>query len=204
MNKVLASPNNMVWQYFQALCRLCYRIDSNQNKTELQQDAALCVILAVTGVEVFMNVYFRILVSEKPYEHAKERILQDLENQIALDQKIKEWPLVVFGMKINFGSGVGQQFIDLKNLRNELVHFSSTHETIELPGVTIHGLADTSVYSLLNANTPSKSLKVAEQFICDIFRLRGIEEENICHALHSWTGRVPTAGELTSSSADAL
>ena len=72
MNKVLSSPNMMVWQYFQALRRLCYAIEQHQDhdKETIQQDVALGVILAITGVEIFMNVYFRVLVDEAPYRHA--------------------------------------------------------------------------------------------------------------------------------------
>jgi len=72
MNKVVSSPNMMVWQYFQALRRLCYAIEQHEghDKETIQQDAALGVILAVTGVEIFLNVYFRILIDEEPYKHA--------------------------------------------------------------------------------------------------------------------------------------
>jgi hypothetical protein len=197
MEKTLSSPNSMVWSYFEALRRLCYRVESHENNSHKTQDAALCVILAVTGVEVFMNVYFRILITEEPYKHAKQRILNDLDKQAPLDRKLKEWPKLVFGEKIKFGSGIGQKFSKLKNTRNKLVHFSSTHEPIEVPGVTINGMADTTVYNSLGKHAANEALEVAEGFIGEIFRLRGIHENEICHALHSWTGKVPEIKELT-------
>jgi hypothetical protein len=197
MEKTLSSPNSMVWSYFEALRRLCYGVESHANDSHKKQDAALCVILSVTGVEVFLNVYFRILISEEPYKHAKQRILSDLERQVPFDRKLKDWPYLVFGEKIKFGSGIGQKFSNLKNLRNKLVHFSSTHESIEVPGITINGVADTTAYNSLNEHAANEALETAEKFICEIFRLRGIEEENICHALHSWTGKVPDIKELT-------
>jgi len=193
MSKVLSTPNMMVWQYFQALRRLCFTIEQyqDQEKERTQQDAALATILGVTGVEIFMNVYFRVLVDEEPYKHAAMYVLDDLENQISLDKKIKNWPQVVLGRKLDLSSGAGQLFSGLKNLRNKLVHFSSSHESIELQDFKIQGMADTSVYTSLNARSAINALDVAERFICEIFRLRGISEHELPHALHSWTGKIP-------------
>lgn len=190
-NKVLSSPNRMVWSYFSALRRMCYQVELHSSDGHKKEDAALCVITAVTVVEVFLNVYFRILISENPYKHAEEKIKHDLERQIPLDRKLKEWPKAVFGKKIDFGSGPGQKFMELKNIRNSLVHFSSTWETLEIPGVTIHGLADISAFEPLGEHSASQALETAEQFIAEVFRLRGIHEADIPGALHSWTGEVP-------------
>ena len=183
----------MVWQYFQALRRLCYAIDQREShdKETIQQDAALGVILAVTGVEIFLNVYFRVLIDEEPFKHAAACILDDLENQVSLEKKVKKWPSTVFGKKLDLGAGVGQSFTNLKTLRNKLVHFSSSHENIELLGFKIQGMADTSIYASLNAQSAISALEVAEQFICEIFGLRGINEQERPHALHAWTGKVP-------------
>ncbi len=195
MDKTLSSPNRMVWQYFNALRRLCYRVATNENKAEIPQDAALCVILAVTGVEIFLNTYFLIMINEEPYKHAKEQILNDLMRQASLDKKIKEWPEKVLGKKIQLNSGIGLEFTNLKKLRNKLVHFSSSYETFKFSGATIIGLADTTVYDSLDTNSALKALEIAEQFICEVFRLRGIEDRNICHELHSWTGIAPHYSE---------
>jgi hypothetical protein len=192
MSKSLSSPNKMVWQYFTALRRLCYRVVTNENKTEVPQDAALCVILAVTGVEIFLNAYFTIMINEKPYEHAKQSILNDFAKRVSLDKKIKEWPKKVLGKRIKLNSGAGLEFTKLKELRNKLVHFTGSYETLKLPGATIIGASDTTIYDSLNANSARKALETAEHFICEIFRLRGIKEIDICHALHLWTGKVPT------------
>ena len=190
-NKVLSSPNKMVWSYFSALRRMCYRVEECSSDGYKKEDAALCVITAVTVVEVFLNVYFRILISEKPYKHAEERIQNDLKRQAPLDRKLKEWPEVVFGNKIDYGSGAGQRFMELKNLRNGLVHFSNTWETIDVPGATIHGLADTSAFDSLGEHSAIQSLKTAEEFLAELFRLRGIKKADIPGALHSWTGLAP-------------
>lgn len=184
----------MIWSYFSALRRMCYQIEEHSSDRHIKEDAALCVITAVTVVEVFLNVYFQILISEQAYTHAKEKIENDLRAQVSLDKKLKEWPEAVFGKKINFGSGAGQKFMELKNLRNGLVHFSSSWETIEIPGVTINGLADTSAFNSLGEHSAIQALTTAEGFLAEVFRLRGIKEEDMSEALHAWTG-LPAAIE---------
>lgn len=191
MAKNLSTPNRMVWFYFEALRRLCYRTENSAYDNHKKQDAALCVILAVTGVEVFFNVYFRVLVSEQPYEYAKRRILDDLKRRRSLDRKLKSWPRIVLGKKLNLGSGVGRDFMKLKELRNGLMHFSSSHESIEVLGLAIHGLADTTDYESLDEHAAVKALDTAENLICEVFRLRGADDTDLCHGLHSWTGKLP-------------
>lgn len=194
-DRTLSSPNHMVWDLFQALRRLCVRVAEShalKDESALHQDAALCVILSVQCVEVFFNVYFRVLISEPAYAHAAEKISADLAStQCGLDRKIKDWPLLAFGQKLPLGEGAGQRFVALKNIRHKLMHFTSTHETLSIPGIAIHGMADTSSYHALSAKSAIEALHTAEAFLCEVFRLRGISSENLPHALHSWTGRPP-------------
>lgn len=191
-DRTLSSPNRLVWELFQALRRLCFRVTeahATQDAAALRQDAALCIILAVQCVEVFFNIYFRVLISEPAFAHAAGRISSDLQKtQFGLDRKIKEWPKLVFGRKLSLEKGVGQRFVALKNLRHTLTHFTSSHETFAIPGVAIHGLADTSAYESISAESAIKALHTAEAFLCEVFTLRGICSENLPHALHSWTG----------------
>lgn len=185
----------MVWELFEALRRLCSHATgahATQDVTVVRQDAALCIILAVQCVEVFFNVYFRVLISEPTFAHAADRISSDLQkSQFGLDQKIKQWPKLVFGRKLNLDKGAGQRFVTLKNLRHTLMHFTSSHETIAIPGVAIHGMADTSAYESISAKSAIEALHTAEEFLCEVFTLRGISSDNLPHALHSWTGKPP-------------
>ena len=194
-NRSLSSPNRMVWELFEALRRMCIRVTeahATQDAAALRQDSALCIILAVQCIEVFFNIYFRVLISESAFAHADKRISADLQKtQFGLDRKIKEWPELVFGKKLSLDKGAGQRFVKLKNLRHTLMHFTSSHETITIPGVAIHGMADTSAYELLSAESAIEALHTAEAFLCEVFTLRGISAENLPHVLHSWTGRPP-------------
>jgi hypothetical protein len=185
----------MVWELFQALRRLCASVaeaHAVKDESALRQEAAICVILAVQCVEVFFNVYFRVLISEPAYAHAAEKISEDLaRTQCGLDTKIKDWPKLVFGKKLPLDKGAGQRFIELKNLRHKLMHFTSSHETLAVPGLAIHGLADTTAYESLSVQAALEALHTAEEFLCEVFTLRGIAAKDLPHALHSWTGRPP-------------
>lgn len=194
-DRVLASPNRMVSELFEALRRLCVRVreaESSQDKSALRQDASVCIILSEQCVEVFFNVYFRVLISEAAYAHAVQEISADMaRTTCGLDRKIKNWPEIVFGKRLPLDRGAGQEFVALKNLRHKLMHFTSSHETFSIPGVTIHGLADVSAYEALSAKSAIEALHTAEAFLCEVFILHGISQDNLCHALHSWTGKPP-------------
>lgn len=194
-NRTLSSPNRMVWELFEALRRLCGRVQeahASENEAAVRQDAALCIILAVQCVEVFFNIYFRVLISEQAYAHAADRISADLaRTQFGLDRKIKDWPQLVFGQKLSLDKDAGQRFIELKNLRHKLMHFTSSHETFSIPGVVVQGMADTTAYEALTVDSAFAALDTAEAFLCEVFVLRGISRIDLPHALHSWTGRPP-------------
>jgi hypothetical protein len=111
--------------------------------------------------------------------------------QCGLDRKIKDWPKLVFSQKLPLDKGAGQRFIELKDLRHKLMHFTSSHETLAIPGVVIHGLADTSVYESLSVQAALEALHTAEAFLCEVFTLKGIPPNDLPHELHLWTGRSP-------------
>lgn len=194
--QTLASANHIVWQLFAALRRLCARVREAhdvQDTDAERQDAAICVILAVQSVEVFFNVYFRVLVSESAFAHARERVCRDLENRrFGLERKVNEWPSVVFGRKLDLDHGAGKRFCLLKDLRNELTHFKSSHETFSGSNFTIHGLADTSAYSSLTTDSADEALGTVQAFIYEVFKLRGSSPEKLPHHWHMWTGEPPS------------
>ena len=110
-DRILSGPNYMVRQLFQSLRRLCLRIADSQLANDgpaTRQDAALCIILSVQCVEVFFNVFFRVLIDEPAYAHAANRIGTELsKTNFGLDKKIKDWPLLAFGQKIPLDRGSG-------------------------------------------------------------------------------------------------
>lgn len=188
----LSTPNQMMWEYYDCLRRQAVRTTRCAER-ELNQEIALTIILAVTVIEIFLNAYFRVVVSESPYRHHEERFLKDIEKRISLEKKCREWPKRILGAALDETNEHVKAFTELKSLRNNLVHFVSSHESIELPGkVTIHGMADTTAYQTLSVEDGVKCLGTVKGFAYEIFRLRGVPPEQFPHGFHAWFGEVPS------------
>lgn len=191
-DRCLGSPNHMVWEYYHSLKRQASRTSKCSGR-EQRQEAALTVILAVTVVEIFLNAYFRVVVSEKPFRNHEEKLLQDLTKRISLEKKCREWPLRIFGASPDSEISSIRAFAELRELRNKLIHFSSSHETVHLPeNITIHGLADSSAYNSLTPQAACASVDTVRGYAYEIFRLHGIPQEKWPHSFHAWFGDVPS------------
>jgi hypothetical protein len=187
-NQVLASPNSIIWNYLNGLRRSCRRCINEKEADIQKEDAAQCVMLSVTIVDAFLNLYFQIFVNLAKHEHAKDTFNNDLKRKISIDKKIKEWPKLLFDRQIDLGKGAGQRFYNLKNKRNALVHFSSSFETPEFSNIVINGLANISQYSSLTPQDAIDAVEVTEDFMREVFRVCGTPEESIPHAMYLWAG----------------
>lgn len=154
-----------------------------------RQSAALAVVMAVTVGEVFLNLWFRVHVEEQGSAKQRESLRKDLNSRASIQRKLEQWPFRYLSTPLDLKAGAGGEFIRLKSLRNSIVHFTSSHKSIELAGVTIHGLADTSNYDSLAADQAIWALQTAENLVAEIFRLAGIAEKEIPHALQAWAGK---------------
>jgi len=184
----LSSPNGMIWRYFRMLRRLAASAQRATDEDEAKEITALCIILGVTVVEAFLNIYFRVLVSESGFAQHHARIQADLDQRRSLEYKLRHWPAAVLGRSIDRSLPAAKAFDALKSRRNRLMHFTSSHATAELPGMALHGLADISVYDTLVPADASTALETAENMLLLLFRLRGIPETRLPQELHSWTG----------------
>ncbi len=182
----------MVNEYFKILRRLVYSLEDIIDTDIKRQQVTLCIFQSVTTIETFINIYFRLVVSEKDFKHHEQYFLKTISDRKSLEYKLKEWPKVILGRKLIIDSGIGKDFVDLKNLRNYLMHFVSTHETVRVPNIEIQGLANIDRYENLEIVDAQNALNVAEGFLCEIFRLRGIAENDIDYMLRLWTAKVPT------------
>jgi hypothetical protein len=195
----LASPNSMVWTYFRSLERIAARVPQIGDPIEQRDEIALAFFLAVAAVEAFVNVFFRVLVDEPggDYISKKGLVLTDLDESEpggpkGLKYKLNNWPPKILGKSLAWQTGIARDFEELRLRRNALMHFTSAHETVQIPGnVYIYGLVNTAAYDELNALDAAKAHSVATGMVEELLRLTGIPEEHIPHGLHQWTGKVP-------------
>lgn len=197
----LSSPNRIVWNYFEALRRRVAAVPEKCDEPTARQDIVVCTMLAVLTVETFLNVYLRVVVSEDAFRQHEAGLLADLRRRRSLDYKLRSWPTRILGKSLDATSPIPARFLGLKDRRNQLMHFTSTHETVqwiegESRAIVVQGLADTTTFDSLDRDDATGALEVAEGMVCEILRLRGIPDEQLPAALHLWTGKVPgAAGE---------
>lgn len=191
MTRTFSSPNRIVWEYFLSLRLLEENARKAASPELARQATALAVIMSVTVVEVFLNLWFRVRVEERDIPGERESLLKDLSARISVDRKLRQWPKRYLTRAIDFERGAGSELMKLKQLRNSIVHFTSSHEGIDFEGVAIHGLADTTSYDALNQSTANWALRTAESFIEELLSSAGYAATEIPHILHAWTGKAP-------------
>jgi hypothetical protein len=179
-----------VWEYFLSL-RLLTENARKAGSSELaRQQAALALIMSVTAVEVFVNLWFRIRVEGSGNPNHRLTLEEDLLKRRSLESKLKNWPKRYLGHELDLNNGPGQNFALIKKKRNAIVHFTSTHQTIQIGPVHFHGMADTTEYDTLTATDASNALQAAIQLVGEIFRLADIKDQELKGAMHSWTGTI--------------
>lgn len=188
----VSSPNRIVWEYFRLLREAVHRARNAEDDDKRRRETVLSIFVAVAVVETFLNIYFRIMVEGKAYSAYKALIQKDLEYPYAsLDRKIKTWPSKVLCKNLDVTTGIGKDIVLLKEKRNKLMHFTSSHETVKVGNIILKGTANTDVFDKLTADDATHALDVAERFVAEIFILKGERPENVSHGLHSWTGKLP-------------
>jgi hypothetical protein len=189
----LSSPNRIVWEYFEALRRLVVDSRDAEDESTRRQSAALALVMSVTVVEVFFNLWFRVRAEERHSPAEVALLISELGHPRpwSLDRKLRHWPKRYLGKELDLTQGPGAEFLKIKALRNSIVHFSSSHTTFEHDNVVIRGLADTTDYDELSFEKARSALFAAEDVIGEVFILAGIAPENVRHMLHGWAGRVP-------------
>ena len=156
----------------------------------------MTVIQAVTAVEVLMNLWLRTVVEDGNDEQKKSALLQELDRKISLDQRLSTWPEKYLGHKMDLRDGPGGAFVALKNRRNSIIHFSTTHESVRAPQMIMHGLADTTAYDELDSTSADAAVITAEAFVRELFRIRGFDSATSEQALFAWIGKQPIAPNI--------
>jgi hypothetical protein len=184
----------MVHVYFDSLRRTVERACAATDRTHQKDEIVVSLFLAVTALEVFVNIYFRLIVTRSNFQQHEQLVIDDLDvsqpsGPKGIDYKLRHWPPKILGKTIAWQTGVAKEFDEMRQRRNALMHFASSHDTLQLQGsVTIHGLADTSVYESLVVTDAVKALDLAVGMVRELIRLRGVAQDQIPKDLFFWTG----------------
>lgn len=193
INKTHSTPAGVVVEYFESLRWLAKSAEDATDDHQAHRIAAMAVIMAVNAVEVFLNLWFRVVATERNGGAQESQFGQDLARRISLEQKLMTWPTRHLEANLDLRHGAGKAFVELKRVRNSIVHFESSHDTVHTGTVILHGLADTSDYDGLTAASANEALTIAENLVTEIFRLAGFDDATIDHAAAVWIGKLPKA-----------
>lgn len=173
----LSSPNRIVWEWFTALKRLVAQSCSTEREADRRQCSALAVVMSVTVVEVFLNLWFRVHAEHNYTSEVVAILVSELEHPLpwSLDKKLRNWPNPYLGNELDLSSGPGTEFMRIKDLRDSIIHFNSTHTTLSYEGIEIQGLADTTDYDSLFYDKARNALFAAVNLITEVFNLAGVE-----------------------------
>lgn len=184
-----SSPNKIIWEYFDGLQRLARHANETDSEGTARQYAAMATMLSVTTIDAFVNVYFRVIVSDRQYSEHEELVLKHIRQRKPTEEKLKQWTRRIFGNQIDLNSEAYCAFRRLTEQRNALVHFKSSHETHSITlNLIVEGLADTTVFDELTAQDALTAVHTARAMLSTIFACCGISEDHIPHMMHGWTG----------------
>jgi hypothetical protein len=185
-----STPAGVVVEYFESLRWLVRMARESVEEIEVRRLAAMSTIMAVTSVEVFMNLWFPVHAAESGSKLLQEAVARDLEKKVSLDHKLAQWPGRHFNSNLSLKSGNGANFLALKNRRNSIVHFQSKDETVRAANIIIHGLANTTEYDSLTALNAEEALSIAEEIVEEMFRLAGFDRSTSETAANHWIGKL--------------
>ncbi len=179
----------MVWEYFEILRHLLNNDGVWITKAWEKKYSALIVIMSITVVETFINVFFRTLVENEKRKSHRSWIVADIEKRVSIEEKLRKWPQAVFGNSIDLGKGAGQSFYEIKKIRNYLVHLVTEHETVGPQDLLLMGMANTTMYDNLRKRDAVKAIEAAEGMIEEMLKLSGYTDNELRGAIHHWTGK---------------
>jgi hypothetical protein len=166
-------PCVIVRDHFECLRRHVHGVIATRyswSGTELPQDCAVALMLAVPAFDVFLNSYFGIFAAGT---NRFDTFLHDCKERISIEEKLRRWiPRHLPGITPDLASGPFKAFLDVKSRRNKLVHFwSDLGATARVGETTIEGLADTTVYHMLHRHDAYWAYFGAEGAVREVLRL---------------------------------
>jgi hypothetical protein len=192
----LATPHALVSHYFEFARRTVIESESTALDSERPTYIAAAIILVVGAVEAYLNIAGRLMVEQKrEFIHAG-RIQDDLESKVSFGRKLRTWPELLFGRPLPMQAETPKAFLALVELRNHLMHFTSTYDHIEFGNVTIRGLTDMTKFYELDSTVGRAAVDLAESMLFELIRLQDLSEERALLAGTMWSGRPVSPEEL--------
>ncbi len=184
----LAAHNHIVRSYFDIARKITQEAAGSASDADRRSKSAVSVIMVIAAVEAYINIFGRMWIEQKPNFISAAKIVEDLNKKRPITHKIKTWPKLFFDKGLDLSGGAGQDFIELIEKRNLLMHFTSKYHIFQLENITIKGLIDITAFDSLTPKDAEEAIHIAEGFIEAWIRLQGLEENHVKSATAHWTG----------------
>lgn len=195
-DRQFGAPNSILWRYFACLRRLVHEANTTPDPDLQRETAALAVFMAVSAIEAFLNIWFRTFSEAGLVVAHRATIMADLRNRRPLTYKFKTWPKMCFDKSFDLDRPPAKAFLALVEQRNALMHFTTSYDSIEVPGITVQGLVDITTYQRLGPPDADNAVRVAEEIVGEFFRLQKAGAVEVLKQIHYWTCRVPSQIDL--------
>jgi hypothetical protein len=195
-DREFGSPNSILWRYFACLRHFAHEASTTPDADLQREAAALAVFMAVSAIEVFLNIWFRTFSEAGPVVAHRGTIMADLRSRRGLAYKFKTWPEMCFDKGFDLDRPPAKTFLALVEQRNALMHFTTDFGSIEVPGVIVQGLVDITAYQSLGSPDAANAVRVAEEIVGEFFFLQKAGAVEVLKQIHYWTCRVPSQIEL--------
>lgn len=191
----LASPHSVVWGYFHSAVLLARSAVESESESDTKAYAASTVFLSVAAIEAYLSVLAKLWIDQTtgPLDPNHKKVSRDLERRRSLGYKIRNWPQMLFGRKIDPTLPAAKRFLECIELRNGLTHFESATYSQTMANLTLNGLVSNATFSSLNGDVCVESLLAAKNFLRYLVELQLPSEKSdnplrIESIVHGWTG----------------
>ena len=187
----LASHNHIVRSYFDIARKITQEAAGSASDADRCSKSSVSLLMAVAAVEAYINIFGRMWIEQAPDFINAGKIVEDLNKRKPITHKIKTWPELFFGKGLDLSGGIGQDFLELIEKRNRLMHFTSDYRTVQFENVIIKGLIDSTAFDSLAPKDAEEAIYIAEGFIEVWIRLQeGLQENHVKSATAHWTGNM--------------
>lgn len=181
------SPNHVLWQFSGILDRLASAKDVHCERAVVEQNGTVAVLVAATSIEAFTNIYFRVVADEPQFLHSRAEIIQGLEERtLSTAVKLLKWCELAFHQRIDERDSRWVQFKSLQSLRNNIVHFKSSHDSLQVDDIRIDGLVGLSAFAQMSEATPIWAVNCVRGVVGLVGECRGIAKSEIAGFVRHW------------------
>lgn len=135
----LELPSQVPQTYFLAALKHLSEMAPDAHWSDLRTSGVQGFLMALIGLEAFVNIYFSQIAREKRLHEALDMIAKRTST---MESKVAHLPRRVFGTSLPDQTTLTRKVRQLYDLRTRLVHPRVEHSSMNMGGFTLSGIID--------------------------------------------------------------